>query len=271
MGEGMVRRKIARWLPGAVALLFFLPVVLPAQEGTVGSSLVDPGEEGKRQAMTGTAKSRAPEDLTGYWVALVTEDWLYRMVTPAKGDYESVPLTAEGIKLAGTWDPAKDEAAGNQCKAYGAAAIMRVPGRLHITWENDATLRIDTDAGTQTRLFHFDGQPAPAGAPQWQGYSAAAWQRFGGGRGVPLSGGYLKVETTHMRPGYLRKNGVPYSGDAVLQEYFTRVIEPDGNSYLIVTSVLNDQRYLNGPFTTSTHFKKLPDASGWRPTPCKAR
>lgn len=81
----------------------------------------------------------------------------------------------------------------------------------------------------------------------------------------------MKVETTHMRPGYLRKNGVPYSGDAVLQEYFTRVIEPDGNSYLIVTSVLNDQRYLNGPFTTSTHFKKLPDASGWRPTPCKAR
>jgi hypothetical protein len=79
------------------------------------------------------------------------------------------------------------------------------------------------------------------------------------------------VETTHMRPGYLRKNGVPYSGNAVLQEYFTRVTEPDGNSYLIVTSVLNDQLYMNGAFTTSTHFKKLPDVSGWRPTPCKAR
>jgi hypothetical protein len=271
MGQGMIRRKIALWSLGALTLLFFLPAVLPAQEGTVGSSLVDPGEEGKRQALAGTPKSRAPEDLTGYWVALVTEDWLYRMITPAKGDYESVPLTAEGVKMADSWDPAKDEATGNQCKAYGAAAIMRVPGRLHITWENDATLRIDTDAGTQTRLLHFDGQPAPAGAPQWQGYSTAEWQRFGGGRGVPLSGGFLKVETTHMRPGYLRKNGVPYSGNANLQEYFTRVAEPDGNSYLIVTSILNDQLYMNGSFTTSTHFKKLSDASGWRPTACKAR
>jgi hypothetical protein len=271
MCEGTVRRKIAQRLLGATTFLFLLPAILPAQEGTVGSSLVDPGEEGKRQAMAGTAKSRAPEDLTGYWVALVTEDWLYRMVTPAKGDYESVPLTAEGIKLANTWDPAKDEASGNQCKAYGAAAIMRVPGRLHITWENDTTMQIDTDAGMQTRLFHFDEQASPAASPQWQGYSTATWQRFGGGRGVPLRGGYMKVETTHMRPGYLRKNGVPYSGNAALTEYFTRVSEPSGESYLIVTSVLSDQLYMNGAFTVSTHFKKEPDASGWRPTPCKAR
>ena len=74
-----------------------------------------------------------------------------------------------------------------------------------------------------------------------------------------------------MRPGYLRKNGVPYSGNAVLQEYLTRVNEPDGNSYLIVTSILNDPLYMNGAFTTSTHFKKIPDGSGWHPTPCKAR
>ena len=57
--------------------------------------------------------------------------------------------------MADTWDPAKDEAAGEQCRAYGAANIMRVPGRLHITWQNDTTLRIDTDAGTQTRLIRF--------------------------------------------------------------------------------------------------------------------
>ena len=74
-----------------------------------------------------------------------------------------------------------------------------------------------------------------------------------------------------MRPGYLRKNGVPYSGNATLSEYFTRVNESNGDSYLIVTSVVNDPQYLNAPFTTSTHFKRLPDTSGWRPTPCKAR
>jgi len=145
MGEGMVRSKIVLWLLGAVTLLLFLPAVLPAQEGTVGSSLGGPG---RRRKATGygrhARKSRAPEDLTGYLGSLRSrKDWLYRMVTPAKGDYESVPLTAEGLKLAGSWDPRKDEASGNQCKAYGAAAIMRVPGRLHITWENDTTLRID--------------------------------------------------------------------------------------------------------------------------------
>jgi hypothetical protein len=270
MGE-TVRKRIAPWLLGAMAVLLFLPALLSAQEGTVGSSLVDPGEEGKKEAMRGTPKALAPEDLTGYWVALVTEDWLYRMVTPPKGDYESVPLNAEGLKLANAWDPAKDEAAGNQCKAYGAAAIMRVPGRVHITWPDDSTLRIDTDAGEQTRLLHFNGKPSPKEPLQWQGYSSAAWQLFGGGRGIPRQGGYLKVETTHMRAGYLRKNGVPYSSDTVLTEYYSSVTEPTGESYLIVTTVVDDPLYMVGHFTTSTHFKKQADATGWRPTPCKAR
>src|ERR1700693_66286 len=129
-------------------------------------------------------KDAAPMDLTGYWVSIVTEDWRYRMVTPAKGDYASVPLNPEGPKVADTWDPAKDEASGNQCKSYGAAAIMRVPGRLHITWDDDRTLKIETDAGTQTRLLHFGAGQPPAGEPAWQGFSAATW-------GVPPAGGGL--------------------------------------------------------------------------------
>jgi hypothetical protein len=263
----MQRRRVL-WLISIAALLLSLPANISAQIGVPGL----PGFPGAVENSAPAApKAAAPEDLTGYWVALVTEDWRYRMVTPAKGDYESVPLSAEGKMVADTWDPAKDEADGNQCKAYGAAAIMRVPGRLHIMWDNDTTLRIDTDAGTQTRLLHFGGQPPPNGKPQLQGYSAADWQIFGIGRGAPPRGGYLKVETTQMRPGYLRKNGVPYSGNAVLTEYFTRVNESNGDSYLIVTSVVNDPQYLDGHFTTSTNFKKLSDASGWRPTPCKTR
>ena len=218
----------------------------------------------------------APIDLTGYWVALVTEDWRWRMVTPPKGDYASVPLNPEGRKVADTWDPAKDEAAGNQCKAYGAAAIMRVPTRLNIKWENENTLRIDTDAGTQTRLLHFGQPQPPAGEAGWQGYSTAEWQVVGGGRGgrgaaAPPQGGSLKVVTTHMKPGYLRKNGVPYSGNAVMTEYIDRTMEPDGLSYLIVTTVVDDPQYLQQPFITSTHYKKQPDAKGWNPTPCEAR
>jgi hypothetical protein len=219
-----------------------------------------------------TPKAAAPVDLTGYWVSVVTEDWRYRMITPAKGDYASVPLNDAGRKAADTWDPAKDEAAGEQCRSYGAAALMRVPGRVHITWENDNTLRIDTDAGTQTRMLRFGAAQPPAGEPQLQGSSAAQWELAGGrGRGAPPTGGSLKVLTTRLKPGYLRKNGVPYSGNTVLTEYYSRTNEPNGDSWLIVTTIVEDPQYLNQPFVTSTHFKKQADASGWNPSPCTSR
>ena len=221
-----------------------------------------------------TAKAAAPEDLTGYWVSLVTEDWRYRMVTPPKGDYASVPLNPEGRRVADTWDPAKDEAAGFECKAYGAAALMRVPTRVHITWADDNTLKVETDAGTQTRQFRFSQAQPPSGEAGWQGFSIATWEFAGGGRGGrggPPRGGSLKVVTTHLRPGYLRKNGVPYSGNAVLTEYYTRTDESDGTSYLIITTMVDDPQYLQQTFVTSTHFKQEPDGAKWSPSPCTAR
>jgi len=252
------------------------PIWVAAALAVAASGSIHAQGRGGRGGPPGPPRSpqvSAPIDLTGYWVALVTEDWRWRMVTAPKGDVASVPLNAEGRKVANEWDPAKDEAAGNQCKAYGAAGIMRVPTRLHITWENENTLRIDTDAGTQTRLFHF-GPPQPAGERTWQGYSAAQWEMAGGGRGGrggPPQGGSLKAVTTNLRAGYLRKNGVPYSENTVVTEYLDRTMEPDGNSYLIVTTIVEDPQYLTQPFITSTHFKRQADAAGWNPTPCEAR
>ena len=224
------------------------------------------------------ARSVAPEDLTGYWVSLVTEDWRWRMVTPAKGDYAGVPVNPAGQKAADAWDPAKDEAAGNQCKAYGAAAITRVPGRFRFTWQDDNTLKLETDAGTQTRLFRFNPRPPASGGPAsaspgWQGYSVATWehQADGPAPGMPRPGGSLKVVTTHMRPGYLRKNGIPYSANAVVTEYFDVVKEPDGEQYLIVKTLVDDPQYLAQQFITSTHFKREPDGAKWHPTACTAR
>jgi hypothetical protein len=230
-------------------------------------------QRGAPQQPPASPRAIAPYDFTGYWVSVVTEDWRWRMMTPAKGDYASVPLNADAQRAADTWDPAKDEAAGEQCRSYGAAAIMRVPGRLHITWQDDTTLRLDTDAGTQTRLFHFGRAPAPGGEPTWQGRSIALWEPGGGGRrgAPPVLGGSLKVVTTGLRPGYLRKNGVPYSANAILTEYFNGTHEDNGDAWLIVTTVVQDPRYLNGRFFTSSHFKKLRDASGWKPSPCSAR
>jgi hypothetical protein len=229
------------------------------------------GRGGGRGQAPQTARAAAPFDMTGYWVSIVTEDWRWRMVTPAKGDFASIPTNPAGTQVGQQWDPAKDEAAGEQCKSYGAPAIMRVPGRLHITWQDDTTLKIETDAGQQTRLLHFgESQPAP-GPTSWQGNSVASWELAGGRRGGPPAGGSLKVVTTGIRPGYLRKNGYPYSDKTRVTEYYDRTNESNADSWLIVTTIVNDPVYLAQEFVTSTHFKKQADATGWNPQPCTAR
>jgi len=227
-----------------------------------------------------SAKDAAPEDITGYWVSVVTEDWRWRMLTPAKGDITSIPLNPVGRKTAEAWDPAKDEASGEQCKAYGAPGVMRLPTRLHITWQDDNTLKVETDEGTQTRLFHFTGKLPQGQAASWQGYSAADWDVshptfMGFAPPPPPAGGKLpgslKVTTTNLRPGYLRKNGIPYGAGATLTEYFTRTNETNGDSWLLLTSIVEDPQYLASDFLTSDHFKREADGSKWNPTPCQAR
>ena len=218
-----------------------------------------------------TPRTGAPVDLTGTWVSIVTEDWRWRMMTPPKGDYASIPLNPAGVAVVNAWDPAKDAASGEQCRAYGAGAIMRQPGRVRISWQNDNTLKIDTEAGTQTRLFTF-GDTVAEGKRTWQGVSTAAWQYAGGARrgDAAPKGGSLKVVTTHMSAGYLRKNGVPYSENAVVTEYFNRITDPvDNQTYLIVTTVIDDPQYLRQRFFTSSHFRKVDDGV-WKPRPCTA-
>jgi hypothetical protein len=190
------------------------------------------------------------------------------MVMPVKGDYGGVTLNPAGRKIADAWDPAKDEQSGEQCRSYGAATIMNLPGRLHITWRDEETLQIEADNGQQTRLLHFDS--SQAGAGEWQGYSKATWEAVPAGRGdAPI--GSLKVVTTKMRPAYLRKNGVPYSAIATLTEYLDRVNEPNGNAYLVVTTTVEDPTYLAQPFQAASHFRKQADGAGWKPRACTVK
>ncbi|MDP9054126.1 MAG: hypothetical protein M3N93_07455, partial [Acidobacteriota bacterium] len=104
----------------------------------------------------------------------MVEDWRYRMLPPQKyvvkptlGSRINIPMNAAAVNIALAWDPAKDEAAGEQCRAYGAPNVMRIPERIHITWQNDQTLRLETDAGQQTRLFELGAAKNPGGG--WQG------------------------------------------------------------------------------------------------------
>jgi hypothetical protein len=192
------------------------------------------------------------------------------MVTPAKGDYPGIQLTPAGTAIAQGWDPAKDEAEGNQCKSYGGAAIMRVPGRIRFSWTDDSTLKIETDSGQQTRLLHFGAFADPPDA-SWQGVSRAEWIPHGGGFGRPVTNGSLKVVTTKMKEGYLRKNGVPYSASTVLTEYFDILAEPDGSQWLVVKAIVEDPVYHLDLPITSSNFRKQKDRSGWDPEPCTSR
>jgi hypothetical protein len=263
---------MARLMFVLAAMISFLPAGLLAQ-GRAPQPPPPPGRPG------------APIDLTGYWVSVIVDEWRFRN-NPQKGDLPYLPLNAEGRKTANAWDPAKDEAEGNQCKAYGAVGLMQRPGRLHITWENDLSLRMDADAGTQTRMLRFGPPPAQRGAPSLQGYSAAEWQIpravlldlggigfvTGGAQPRPQNrGGTLKVVTTNMLPGYLRKNGVPYSANAVLTEHFNRLTGQNGDVYLSLTATLEDPANLTQPFIRTYTFKQLPDGSEWAPSPCSAR
>ena len=260
------------------------------------------------QAPAGPPKAAAPIDLTGYWVSIVTEDWRYRMLTAPKGDYYSLPLNQEAIKTAMAYTPVQADA----CKNYGAPTIMRAPGRVHITWDNDTTLKLEADAGKQTRVFLFAGAASPSysagtgltlaprpisGEATMQGVSTAQWQTPQSTRsywnkvsaqnpntpgfpginmqGPPPSpdprnlGGSLKVVTTHIRPGFLRNNGVPFSANVLFTEYYDVHKETNGDQWLVVTSIVEDAQYLDAPWVTTSHFKREPDGSKWDPQPCE--
>jgi hypothetical protein len=275
------------------------------------------GRGGGRGAAPPTAKASAPIDLTGMWTSVVTEDWHLRMVTAPKGDFGvgapgavvlpgggafglgpnpsdggNFPYKAVGAQAAMKWDPAKDEAEGNQCKAYGAPGIMRLPGHFRISWQDDNTLKLEADYGTQTRLFHFVPGPQggqinfqsgayvppvmpkmdpPAGVEaSWQGYSVAQWTIMGGARNYER-GGSAKVITTHLKPGYYLKNGMPYTANAVLTEHFRTLKLPDNSEWIVLVQIVDDPDYLTQPFIINYHFKKLPDGSKWDPTPCAVK
>jgi hypothetical protein len=195
------------------------------------------------------------------------------MIVPEKGDFSGLPLNLEGRRAADTWDPAKDEKTGEQCRAYGGPSLMRLPTRLHITWADENTLKIETDYGTQTRLLHFH-ETSPAGQRSWQGSSIAEWEVGGGPkrRDRPSGPLDLKVATNNLRAGYLRRNGIPYSQNAELTEYFDLIPkQPNGDEWLIVNALVVDPLYLTERFIVSSNFKKEPDGSKWHPTPCSSR
>jgi hypothetical protein len=222
-----------------------------------------------------TPQSTAPVDLTGYWAAVITEDWAWRMRTPPKGDFASVPLNAAGTRIGNTWTEDQD----GSCLAFGAPSMLRTPTRVHITWADDYTLQLETDNGAQTRRLRFAAQAGAAAAStaprSLQGNSVAEWDvgADSDGRAPPTRASErrwapLKVVTTNLRAAWLRPNGAPYSENTVLTEYFDWFAEGE-DAWFVVTTIVDDPTYLTEPLVISSNFKREPNGAKWRPTPCK--
>jgi hypothetical protein len=295
------RHEMGRALSYGAAIAAILAAVLVGTSAHAQRG----GRGGGPPAPPRPAREVAPVDFTGTWVSVVTEDWRWRMVTPPKGDVASIPVNPEGRKAAAAWDVAADDSAGHQCKAFGVGGIMRQPGRIRISWQDDQTLKLEFDAGTQTRLLHFTPSTPPPAEKTWQGISIAQWQGPGVGRGGPPvdarvtgggliapvvpggggqglrggppprgqarinTGGHVRVVTTNFREGYLRKNGVPYSEQASITEYFHRLpTHPNGDNWLQVITIIEDPRYLTQPFYTSTNFRLEANDANFKPSAC---
>lgn len=252
-------------------LLALLPAPLSAQPAT--------------PAPISDARAGAPFDITGQWVPLITEDWRWRMITPPVGDWIAVPLNPAGVARTLEWDLAADRAAGRECHAYGPGGLLRLPVRVRFDWADGNTLRLQTDEGEQVRSFHFVAAvPGPelpalarperaAGAPSLQGRTLAQWHAYPQARGLGFgaretSGGALRAVTTNTTGGYLRRNGVPYSADAVITEQFNLLPMPGGGDLLVLTTQVEDPVYLARPFVVSTTFRRETDLSQWTPAPC---
>ena len=272
----------------ASSLALFVFAALSGWSLSASAQLAGAGPPGTVGPANGRAQ--APFDPSGYWVALVTQDWRYRMVVPGPGQYSGIPLNLAAKQFADNWKAADYSAAGKECAAYGAPALMMLPTRLHISWQDDNTLRVKTDAGQQTRLLHFSD--AAPGAASLQGDSKAQWLTpaptfgfgggFGGGGGGGPGGpggpgagaasspqyGVLRVSTTNLLAGLLRKNGVPYSDKTTLLEDWMLNSLPDGADYLTVSILIRDPVYLRGDYYLAPVFVRESDASKWQPAPC---
>ena len=184
-------------------------------------------------------------DITGYWDAMLTEEFRIRLYGPEPGEIDGLPLNEKGREAALNFDPNDYYKPENQCRKHGGAYVMRGPFAKQFLYEDDNTLVIRIELEAQTRRIYLDGRPPPSDEHTGLGHSVGRWQN-----------GILTVTTTHMTPYYHRRNGVPYSENAVMTEHF--LLHDD--DYLSLIVKVDDPEYLTEPLVRSLSFKRLPDS-----------
>jgi hypothetical protein len=206
-----------------------------------------------------TIPAFAQMDLVGEWAPQFHEDQPERLGGPAVGDYAGLPINDAASMMADTWSADILAVPEHQCKPHPADYSPRGPANLRIWKEVDTAtqqviaLRTHISWQAPERAIWMDGRPHPDEfAPHtWQGFSTGTWE-----------GPILKVVTTHLKKGWIRRNGVPRSDKAELTEYFYR-----HGDYLTWTVIINDPVYLTEPMIRTSDFRIAP-TQNIGPYPC---
>jgi len=204
------------------------------------------------------APAFAQIDFSGEWAPRFYEDQPERVAGPELGDYLGLPINDAARERADTWAASIQSTPEWQCRPHSADYIWRGPSQLRITKEVDPVTRQILAFHAEwlrsiDNIYYLDGRPHPsANSPHtWGGFATAKWD-----------GDMLTVTVTHLKEGYVRRNGVPRSDLATVTEHWVR----HGN-WLTVTTVVNDPVYLTEPFVRSTDYE-LDEHQLVAPYPC---
>ncbi|HUO30916.1 MAG TPA: MBL fold metallo-hydrolase [Bryobacteraceae bacterium] len=200
-------------------------------------------------------------DLSGNWSPLLHEDFLERIPGPELVNYSGLPIS-EGARLwAESWDSSRLTLPEHQCQVHVAPYIYRGPLQMRFWNEKDPQsqkiIAIKNYISTyeQTRTIWMDGRPHPPAyaAHTWMGFSTGKWE-----------GNILTVYTTHIKQGWVRRDGLPESDQATLVEHFIR----HGN-HLTHVSIVTDPVYLTQPLIKTQDFVLNIQAGGNWLYPCE--
>ncbi len=189
-------------------------------------------------------------DLAGIWQPRFHEDQPERLAGPELGDYLGLPITEGARRFADSWDPSRLTVPEHQCQVHISPYIYRGPLNLRIWEEKDPrtqqVLAIKQYISTyeQTRTIWMDGRrhPSANAAHTWMGFSTGRWV-----------GDALEVDTSHIKQGWVRRNGVPQSDRARLTERFIR-----HGTVLTHISIVIDPVYLTEPLVKTQNFVQSP-------------
>jgi hypothetical protein len=208
---------------------------------------------------SGSFNAQPGIDLSGAWAPEPHEE---SVGNPAIADFLGVPITEAARAVGLAWSPSRVTVPEHQCQVHVAPYIMGGPLNLRIWEERDnqaqklQSIRMYISTYEQNRTIWMDGRPHPpaAAAHTWMGFSTGNWD-----------GNTLTVYTTHMKQGYLRRNGLPESDQATLIEHFMR-----HGDYLVHVSEVTDPVTLTEPFVRTQIFHRTPqEGQNWL-YPCES-